>query len=139
MPVELVQKSNNIRVTITADGSELLSSHDAAIESIESQRASGLSDSVSISNGVETRTPKTAEQILSINNTHDIMIAAEKRMFQVRLLDLCAKELESAKIGVAYSDADIVAEKTSRKAKVDAELDAVVASKPTVDADVIKG
>lgn len=135
MSVELSQKSNDIRVTILVDGSDILSEHATRIDDLEAQRVSGLQDRESN----KVKTPLTPSQVASVNETYDLLIAAEKRTLQIRLLDSCRSELSKSIGATAYADADISAEKIERKAKVDAELDAVVARKPTVDADVIKG
>jgi hypothetical protein len=134
MPVELSQKGNNIRVTISVDGSDLLFAHNKAIESLETQRQAGLQDRESN----KVKTPLTPLEIASVNSTYDTFIAAEKRQFQVRLLDLCRTDLSHSINATAYDEVDISAEKAERKAKVDAEFDAVVARKPIVDVDVIK-
>lgn len=135
MSVELSQKGSNVRVAIAIDGASILADYESRIDSIESQRAAGLADNVD-SEGVAT--PKTPEQIASVNATHDAMIVAEKRMLQIRFLDACRSELSQSIERVSYSDDDFEAAKVAEKSKIDAEFALRDSKKPTVDADAAK-
>jgi hypothetical protein len=136
--VDVSQKGDQITLTLETDGSELIAKHEAQIESIEVQRASGLADrSSGIIDGVETKTPLTKSQKDSVNETHDQMITNANREYKLRILDLCIEKIRKAINVAAFDDADVEAERIERKAKVDAEINARVANKPTFDADAI--
>lgn len=135
MSVSLSQKESRVVAITEADGSELVSLHESAIEALSAQRAAGLEPRVN----EKTSNPLTQQEVDNVNATYDILVASENRMFQIRLLDLCRQEISKAIDATASGTAsDISAEKIARKAKVDTELDAKVASLPTVDADAIK-
>lgn len=134
MSVSLSQKGSRVIATAEADGSELVSSHESAIESLDAQRAAGLEPRTD----GKISTPLTQQEIDNVNSTYDALVASENRMFQIRLLDLCRSEISKSIDATAYSDVDISTEKTARKAKVDAELDAKVAARPSVDVDALQ-
>ena len=135
--VDVSQKGDVIRLALEADGSQLVSDHEAKLEAIESQRTSGLAPRVSTVDGESVETQLTQDQIDSVNATHDTMVKAADREYKVRILHLCEQKIRKAKESASFNDADIEAERAERKSKVDADINMRSELKPAFDADAI--
>ena len=137
--VSLMQKGNSVTVTVTTDGSALITEYTKELAALESQRTESLKDKVSIQNGVEvSRITLTQQQKDFVNAEYDSRIVAYKRMLKLKMMDQAGKLLNVSMQRASVGDTDIAAEKAAAKAKIDADYTAKEALKPTEDVDLDK-